>query len=123
MIAYCEKMGLRPFGPAPTKRHMEWYRRRKTAFLHFGPNTFTDREWGDGSESASIFDPANLDCRQWAKVLREGGFDAAILTAKHHDGYCLWPSAYTEHSVKYSPSGREMAQLTTPSARFTPRRV
>jgi len=108
MVEHFEKMGLRPFGAAPAERHMEWYRRRKTAFLHFGPNTFTDREWGDGRESAEIFAPSELDCRQWAKVLREGGFDAAILTAKHHDGFCLWPSAYTEHSVKRSPGAPDV---------------
>ena len=94
--------GLVPYGPVPKARHMEWYRRGKTAFLHFTVNTFTDREWGDGRESPEIFAPSALDCRQWARVLKEAGFTAAILTAKHHDGFCLWPSRFTEHSVKNS---------------------
>ena len=72
-------------------------------FLHFGVNTFTDREWGDGRESPSIFDPARLDARQWARTAKEAGFRALILTAKHHDGFCLWPTATTKHSVASSP--------------------
>ena len=102
-MAKWKDLGLVPFGPVPNERHMEWYRRGKTAFLHFGMNTFTDREWGDGTEDPETFAPERLDCRQWARVLKEGGFTAAVLTAKHHDGFCLWPSAYTEHSVKHSP--------------------
>ena len=97
------RYGLNPWGAAPNERHMEWYRRGKTAFLHFTVNTFTDREWGDGTENPAIFAPTNLDCRQWARVLRKAGFTAAILTAKHHDGFCLWDSAYTEHCVRNSP--------------------
>jgi alpha-L-fucosidase len=72
-------------------------------FLHFGINTFTDREWGDGTESPSIFSPANLDARQWARAAKAGGFRAVILTAKHHDGFCLWPTKTTTHSVAKSP--------------------
>ena len=72
-------------------------------FLHFGVNTFTDREWGDGKESPSIFDPAGLDARQWARTAKDAGFRAMILTAKHHDGFCLWPTATTRHSVASSP--------------------
>ena len=72
-------------------------------FLHFGVNTFTDREWGDGKESPSIFDPSALDCRQWARTARAAGFKAMVLTAKHHDGFCLWPTATTSHSVRSSP--------------------
>ncbi|MBQ7099673.1 MAG: alpha-L-fucosidase, partial [Oscillospiraceae bacterium] len=79
------QFGLAPCGAAPNERHMEWYARERTAFLHFGVNTFTDREWGDGTESEALFAPTELDCRQWARVLKEGGFTAAILTAKHHD--------------------------------------
>ena len=89
--------------PTPNYRQMEWYSRGYTAFIHFGMNTFTDREWGDGTESPSTFNPSELDCRQWIRVLKEAGFGSAILTAKHHDGFCLWPSKYTEHSVKNSP--------------------
>jgi alpha-L-fucosidase len=74
-----------------------------TAFLHFSVNTFTDKEWGDGTESESVLNPAKLDARQWIKALKDAGFKMAMLTAKHHDGFCLWPSAYTPHSVKNSP--------------------
>jgi len=72
-------------------------------FLHFGVNTFTDREWGLGNEAESVFNPSALDARQWARVAKAGGFRRMILTAKHHDGFCLWPSAVTTHSVKSSP--------------------
>ena len=72
-------------------------------FLHFGVNTFTNREWGDGHEDPSIFAPAALDARQWARVARDAGFRTMILTAKHHDGFCLWPTATTTHSVASSP--------------------
>ncbi len=98
-----EKMGFRAYGPVPNERQMEWYRRGKTAFLHFGMNTFMGNEWGDGSEDPKLFAPTELDCKQWIRVLCEEGFGSAILTAKHHDGFCLWPSKYTEHSVKNSP--------------------
>ena len=89
--------------PVPNDRQLEWYRREKTAFFHFGINTFTGNEWGDGTDSPSLFNPTELDCRQWIKALKDAGFTAAILTAKHHDGFCLWPSKYTEYSVKSSP--------------------
>jgi alpha-L-fucosidase len=77
---------------------MEFY-----AFVHFNMNTFTDMEWGTGGESPELFNPTELDCQQWARVCHEAGMTGIILTAKHHDGFCLWPSEYTEHSVKNSP--------------------
>lgn len=89
--------------PLPNSRQLEWYGRELSAFIHFGMNTFTDKEWGDGTESPSLFNPSELDCRQWIKVLKEAGFKAVILTAKHHDGFCLWQTKTTEHSVKNSP--------------------
>lgn len=80
-----------------------WQQRSLTAFLHFGMNTFTDREWGDGKESPELFNPDSLDTDQWVMALKNAGFSMVILTAKHHDGFCLWPTATTEHSVKNSP--------------------
>ena len=92
-----------PLLPIPTARQLEWQKSELIMFLHFGVNTFTDREWGDGTESPSIFNPIALDARQWARVARAAGFQTLILTAKHHDGFCLWPSRYTPHSVVNSP--------------------
>lgn len=89
--------------PHPSPRQLAWQQWETTAFIHFTVNTFTDKEWGDGTESPQIFNPSQLDARQWVKALKEAGFKTAILTAKHHDGFCLWPSKYTEHSVKNSP--------------------
>jgi alpha-L-fucosidase len=87
----------------PSPAQLAWHRRELAMFLHFGVNTFTDREWGDGKESPAIFNPTNLDARQWARTARAGGFRSVILTAKHHDGFCLWPSQTTEHTVAKSP--------------------
>ncbi len=81
-----------------THQQMEFY-----AFVHFTVNTFTDKEWGDGTESPEIFNPTELSCTQWVEACKSAGMTGLILTAKHHDGFCLWPSAYTEHSVKNSP--------------------
>ena len=97
------KYGLKPYGAVPNERQMEWYGRGRTIFFHFGMNTFTGREWGDGTESPSIFNPSELCVEQWVKAIKEGGFTTAILTAKHHDGFCLWQTKYTEHSMKNSP--------------------
>lgn len=89
--------------PAPSPAQLEWQRDELAIFIHFGVNTFTDREWGDGTEEPRIFAPSRLDARQWARAARAGGFRALILTAKHHDGFCLWPSRTTSHSVAQSP--------------------
>lgn len=91
-----------PVLPIPTARQLAWQAREMALFLHFGVNTFSDREWGDGSEAPALFDPGELDARQWARVARQTGFRLLILTAKHHDGFALWPSAVTEHSVASS---------------------
>src|SRR5262245_48068043 len=88
--------------PRPTPAQLAWQRDELALFLHFGVNTFTDREWGDGREDPSIFAPTNLDARQWARGARAAGAAAMILTAKHHDGFCLWPTKTTTHSVAAS---------------------
>ena len=89
--------------PVPTPAQLRWHREELALFVHFGINTFTDREWGDGGESPALFDPPALDARQWTRAARAAGARAMILTAKHHDGFCLWPSATTTHSVASSP--------------------
>src|SRR5690606_14242947 len=89
--------------PVPTPSQLRWQREETALFIHFGINTFTDREWGNGSESPALFDPAALDARQWVRAARAAGAGSLILTAKHHDGFCLWPTATTRHSVAASP--------------------
>ena len=87
----------------PNQAQLDWQRDELAMFAHFGVNTFTDQEWGTGKEDPAIFDPARLDPRQWARTAHAAGFRAMILTAKHHDGFCLWPTATTRHSVAASP--------------------
>lgn len=88
---------------SPSLRQLDWQESELTGFLHFGINTFTGREWGDGKEDPKLFNPDQFDANQWVRICKEAGIKRVILTAKHHDGFCLWPSKYTEHSVKNSP--------------------
>ena len=92
-----------PCGPVPTENQLRWQDMEMYAFIHYSLNTYTDQEWGFGNEDPSLFNPSDLDCRQWARVCKQAGMRGIIFTAKHHCGFCLWPSAYTEYSVKNSP--------------------
>ncbi len=95
----CSSSSPKPFGPVPSEAQIAWQRMEINMFCHFGPNTFTDTEWGSGNEAEEVFAPTALDCRQWVDVARQAGMGGIILTAKHHDGFCLWPSAYSNHTV------------------------
>lgn len=101
----------------PSRRQLDWFDMEMYAFIHFGVNTFTDREWGEGGEDENLFDPKELDCEQWAKSIRNAGFKGMVLTAKHHDGFCLWPSKYTEHSVKNSPGCPDVVKQASDACR------
>jgi alpha-L-fucosidase len=89
-------------GPIPNAKQLSWQNAPFYLFMHFGPNTFTDLEWGKGSEKEEVFNPTEMDCRQWCRIAKASGATGIIITAKHHDGFCLWPSAYSKHTVAQS---------------------
>lgn len=91
-----------PLAPLPSPAQLTWQQLEYYAFIHFGTNTFTDHEWGEGRAPPDNFNPTALDCRQWARVVKAAGMRGIIITAKHHDGFCLWPSNTTTYSVKNS---------------------
>ena len=99
-----------PYPPTPSLRQLAWHELEFYGFLHFTVNTFTNREWGDGDESPAVFNPTDFDAAQIVEAARDGGMRGLILTCKHHDGFCLWPSRYTEHSVKNSPFKRDVVK-------------
>lgn len=92
-----------PCGPVPTENQMRWQEMEYYAFVHFSLNTYTDQSWGYGNEDVKLFNPEKADCRQWARICKEAGMKGIIITAKHHCGFCLWPSKFTDYSVKNAP--------------------
>ena len=92
-----------PCGPVPSENQLRWQEMEMYAFIHYSLNTYTDQEWGYGNEDLQLFNPTDLDCRQWARVCKQAGMRGIIFTAKHHCGFCMWPSKYTEYSVKNTP--------------------
>lgn len=91
------------YGPVPSENQLRWQDMEMYAFIHYSLNTYTDQEWGFGNEALELFNPSALDCRQWVRVCKQAGMRGIIFTAKHHCGFCMWPSAYTEYSVKNAP--------------------
>ncbi len=98
----CTSNAQEKFGPTPTKEQLAWHDKEYYLFMHFGPNTFTDLEWGHGSENPNVFNPTALNCNQWARIAKAAGAKGIVITAKHHDGFSLWPSKYSKHTVRES---------------------
>jgi len=102
-VSYAQVKAPEPFGPVPNENQMRWQEMECYAFVHFSLNTYTDQSWGFGNEDVKLFNPEKLDCRQWARICKQAGMKGIIITAKHHCGFCLWPSKYTGYSVKKAP--------------------
>ena len=101
--SYAQPAAPQPYGPVPSANQMRWQQMEYYAFVHFSLNTYTDQSWGFGNEDVKLFNPEKMDCRQWARICKQSGMKGIIITAKHHCGFCLWPSKYTEYSVKNAP--------------------
>lgn len=109
-----------PMSVVPTERQIEWFDTEYYGFIHFGPNTFTGNEWGHGDEDPNVFDPQELDTDQWARVMKEAGMKGVVLTAKHHDGFCLWPSKQSTHTVsqsKWRDGGGDIVKMLSESCK------
>ncbi|MDR1090531.1 MAG: alpha-L-fucosidase [Prevotella sp.] len=102
LFSIAQNNRIKPYGVLPTKYQVNWQKMEYYMFIHFGPNTFTNVEWGDGKENPEVFNPTGIDCRQWAATAKAAGMKGIIITAKHHDGFCLWPSKYSTHTVRES---------------------
>ena len=102
VLTACGTEAPEPYGALPTPAQVEWQKMEFNMFVHFGPNTFTNVEWGDGTESVDVFAPTALDCRQWAAIAKEAGMKGIIITGKHHDGFCIWPNPESTHTVAQS---------------------
>jgi len=102
-VSFAQTKAPAPCAPVPSENQMRWQEMEYYAFVHFSLNTYTDQSWGFGNEDVNLFNPTNLDCHQWARICKEAGMKGIIITAKHHCGFCLWPSKYTEYSVKNAP--------------------
>ena len=100
---FAQNIAPKPFGPIPTANQLRWQKMEYYAFIHFSINTYTDMAWGFGNEDPQLFNPEKLDARQWAKICKDAGMKGIIFTAKHHSGFCLWPSKYTDYSVEKAP--------------------
>ena len=102
LFSVAQNNPLKPYGVLPSKDQVAWQQMEYYMFVHFGPNTFTNVEWGNGKENPKVFNPSDVDCRQWAATAKAAGMKGIIITAKHHDGFCLWPSKYSTHTVRES---------------------
>ena len=102
VMTACTVKAPEPYGVLPSPAQVEWQKMEFNMFVHFGPNTFTNVEWGDGTESVDVFAPTALDCRQWAAIAKDAGMKGIIITGKHHDGFCIWPNPESTHTVAQS---------------------
>ncbi len=100
--AFTQNAGAQTARPVPTPAQLAWHETNFYLFFHFGPNTFTDQEWGHGTEPEDVFAPSAIDCDQWCQIAKKAGAKGVVITAKHHDGFCLWPSQYSKHTVRES---------------------